>query len=306
MNCSMQDTYNLGWKIALVAKHICTRDILKTYHTERRQVAQDLIEFDRKFARLFSGRPNASGVSDTPGVSMDEFKSVFLQGQLFASGLSVNYDASMLIAKSGNPQGQDDGTQTNAAPKERVVGKQELAKNISLGMRFPSFQVLNQADARPWHFQEWLRSDGRFRLIIFAGNVGDAAQKARLKTLCAKLGSQDSFLRRFTPPDQPIDSIIEILTLHSAPRQDVELLEDFPALLHPFDEVLGHDYDKVFVDDACYHAGHGHAYQNYGVASQRGCIVAVRPDQHVGFIGELEDTADLDYYFDGFLVSPSS
>lgn len=36
--------------------------------------------------------------------------------------------------------------------EERVVGKQELATDVKMGMRMPSFQVLNQADARPWQF----------------------------------------------------------------------------------------------------------------------------------------------------------
>ena len=70
MNVSMQDTYNLGWKIALVAKGIAKRSILSTYQSERRRVAQDLIDFDHSFSRLFSGRP-AKDVMDSEGVSSE-------------------------------------------------------------------------------------------------------------------------------------------------------------------------------------------------------------------------------------------
>ncbi|MBE3050190.1 FAD-dependent monooxygenase [Candidatus Bathyarchaeota archaeon] len=57
MNIAMQDSFNLGWKVALAAKKMAPRSILKTYQAERRRVAQELIEFDHRFSRLFSGRP---------------------------------------------------------------------------------------------------------------------------------------------------------------------------------------------------------------------------------------------------------
>jgi hypothetical protein len=168
MNVSMQDTYNLGWKLGLVVKGIAKPEILKTYQSERRRVAQDLIEFDHKFSRLFSGRP-AKDVLDETGVSMSDFKDAFVKGNLFASGLSVDYGASILVAKPGDPAEQGDGTALpitsatssmtlEAASKEqekdtRITGQQNLATNIKLGMRFPSYKVLNQSSALPVHFQ---------------------------------------------------------------------------------------------------------------------------------------------------------
>jgi len=59
---------------------------LKTYQSERRRIAQDLIEFDHKFSRLFSGRP-AQDVMDEEGISIDEFKNAFMKGNMFASGI---------------------------------------------------------------------------------------------------------------------------------------------------------------------------------------------------------------------------
>jgi phenol 2-monooxygenase len=103
MNVSMQDSmlasnirrgqkadialaFNLGWKIASVVKGLSSRAILKTYQTERRKNAQDLIDFDHRFSRLFSGRP-AKDVMDEEGISMEEFKDAFQKGNLFASGI---------------------------------------------------------------------------------------------------------------------------------------------------------------------------------------------------------------------------
>jgi phenol 2-monooxygenase len=76
MNVSMQDAYNLGWKLGLVCKKVIQRSILSTYELERKQIAQELIAFDHKFSRLFSGRP-AKDILDETGVSMEAFSKAF-------------------------------------------------------------------------------------------------------------------------------------------------------------------------------------------------------------------------------------
>ncbi|KAF2684262.1 phenol 2-monooxygenase [Lentithecium fluviatile CBS 122367] len=298
MNVSMQDAYNLGWKIGLVVKGVAQPSILKTYQSERRRVAQDLIDFDHKFSRLFSGRP-AKDVLDETGVSMADFKDAFLKGNLFASGLSVNYGASMLVAKPGDPAAQGDGTDLSSSAKVlSLVAKEDLATAIKLGMRMPSFKVLNQSDARPWHLQERLKSDGRFRLIVFAGNVHAPAQSARLNAFCAQLAAS-AFLRPY------LYAHVAVLTVHAAKRTETELLRDFPDVLHPFSKETGWDYESVFVDDESYHEGFGDAYTNYGVGKETGCVVVTRPDQYVGFVGALDGEAGwegVDRYFRGVFV----
>ncbi|KAF2661904.1 hypothetical protein K491DRAFT_686881 [Lophiostoma macrostomum CBS 122681] len=297
MNVSMQDAYNLGWKLSLVVKGLAKPEILKTYQSERRRIAQDLIDFDHKFSRLFSGRP-AIDVLDEAGVSMAEFKQAFVKGNMFASGLSVDYGASMLVAKAGDATEQGDGTDVSSTSKSRIIGTQDLAANIKMGMRFPSFKVLNQADARPWHLQEKLRSDGRFRIVLFAGNVLAAPQKERLDVFCEKMVAS-----AFVQPRLYKD--IAVLTVHSAKRTEVELLRDFPDVLHPFDERTGWDYNSVYVDDESYHEGHGQAYEGYGVDKEHGCVVVTRPDQYVGFVGPLdggEGWTGVESYFEGIFV----
>jgi hypothetical protein len=69
-----------------VVKGTSERSILNTYQSERRRVAQDLIAFDHKFSRLFSGRP-AKDVMDEAGIDMEVFKEAFVQGNMFASGI---------------------------------------------------------------------------------------------------------------------------------------------------------------------------------------------------------------------------
>ncbi|KAI9719954.1 MAG: hypothetical protein M1828_005992 [Chrysothrix sp. TS-e1954] len=303
MNVSMQDCYNLGWKLGLVLKGISPRSILPTYQSERRRVAQDLIDFDHRFSRLFSGRP-AKDAMDEAGVSMAEFKEAFEKGNMFASGIAVDYGSSVLICKPGFPLSQGDGSTTTTAvapPHDTSIhSKQHLAPLIKLGTRFPSAQVLNQSDARPWHLAQFLKADGRFRIILLAGDITSPPQKARVSAFCTAMTSPTGPLRRCTPPSSPINSVIQILTVHTAPREDVSIF-DFPAVLRPFDERLGWDYEQVFVDAESYHEGHGRAYEKWGVDLRRGCVVVVRPDQHVAFLGELEDGGAVGRYFEGVL-----
>ncbi|KAK8113753.1 hypothetical protein PG999_005822 [Apiospora kogelbergensis] len=310
MNISMQDCYNLGWKLGLVCRGIAQPNILKTYQSERRRIARDLIDFDNRFARLFSGRP-AKDILDAEGVSMDEFKEAFVQGNMFACGLSVNYGPSNLVLKPGNAEDQGDGSAV--APPSVAMSeadfsrKQALATGIPVGMRFNSFQVLNQSSAQPWQFQQRLPADGRFRVVLFAGNIHSAQQKERIESFCAKLDAPGSFLHRSISGGDGgvcdgLHSVVEILTIHSAKRWDTELLRDFPEVLHPFRKATGWSYDKVYVDDVSYHEGFGDAYKNYGVDKERGCVVIVRPDQYVAWVGELEDFDEVQAYFEGCLV----
>ena len=57
MNVSMQDTFNLGWKLAAVLRGRSDPALLHTYSAERQAVAQELIDFDREFAKMFSAPP---------------------------------------------------------------------------------------------------------------------------------------------------------------------------------------------------------------------------------------------------------
>ncbi len=81
MNISMMDTYNLSWKLVSVLRGIAKPELLKTCEhpfisnrtlkslteslcssdqSERHAVAHDLITFDHKFSRLFSGKPSSA------------------------------------------------------------------------------------------------------------------------------------------------------------------------------------------------------------------------------------------------------
>ncbi|KAI0475650.1 FAD binding domain-containing protein [Xylariaceae sp. FL0804] len=308
MNVSMQDAYNLGWKIGLACKGVVRREILSTYELERKQIARQLIEFDHRFSRLFSGRP-AKDIMDETGVSMDEFSKAFNQSHMFTSGIGVDYSRSVLVAKSAEQDAAaaaatdlvagDPAASASTAPPA-VLSTPELATNCRPGTRFPSHQVLAQADGRPWELHHKMPSDGRFRLVVFPGRIAtgaaaaddgeadaktEAAQRRRRRRLQlvndfgehltsrllpkyprlalspgADPHGSGSKFRTETPP-----SILHVLLVHAGPRAGLEPLRDLHAAYHAFDPRLGWDYDAVFADGESLHAGHGRAYAGYGV-----------------------------------------
>lgn len=53
MNASLQDGYNIGWKLAMILKGRAKPDLIDTYASERGLTAKQLIDFDRYFSKLF-------------------------------------------------------------------------------------------------------------------------------------------------------------------------------------------------------------------------------------------------------------
>lgn len=214
----------------------------------------------------------------------------------------MDYGASLLVAKSGDSKEQGDGTDVSVKNKDLQVSSiQSLAPSIKVGQRIPSVKVLNQSDARPSHFQELLKSNGRWRVVIFPGDIRNAQQRTKLGQLGQRLAQPDSFLQRFTPAGSHYDAVFELLAVHAAPRTETTIF-DFPEVFHPYDKLEGWDYWKIFVDDQSYHEGHGHLYQTYGIDPAVGCAVILRPDQYVSYVGPMDAYEELDKFFSAFMI----
>ncbi|KAH8431506.1 putative phenol monooxygenase [Aspergillus melleus] len=107
MNVSMMDSYNLAWKLAHSIHGLTPEPegkeksdpILDTYHTERHTIAQELIEFDRAFSSMFSGKIG-SAYDGLDGLTHDQFLEVFSTGNGFTSGCGIEYPENLTIEKS--------------------------------------------------------------------------------------------------------------------------------------------------------------------------------------------------------------
>jgi hypothetical protein len=140
MNVSMMDSYNLAWKLAYSvhgltpASAIGQRDpILDTYHTERHTIAQQLIEFDKAFSSMFSGKIGASedGVS---GLTHDEFLEVFSRGNGFTSGCGVEYPENLAV------------DQNSSGDQNPIHGTDYLSGILRPGRRLLNVRLVRHAD----------------------------------------------------------------------------------------------------------------------------------------------------------------
>ena len=57
MNVSMQDGFNIGWKLGHVLEGRSPESLLATYSAERQVVAQNLIDFDKEWSTLMAKKP---------------------------------------------------------------------------------------------------------------------------------------------------------------------------------------------------------------------------------------------------------
>ena len=56
MNVSLQDGFNMGWKLGHVLDGRAPEALLATYSAERQVVAKNLIDFDREWSSLMAAR----------------------------------------------------------------------------------------------------------------------------------------------------------------------------------------------------------------------------------------------------------
>ena len=279
MNVSMQDAFNLGWKLASVLRGRCSPEILRTYSVERHSVAQELIDFDRKWARMFSAPPKDPFKADHEGVDPAEFQRYFIKQARFTAGTETRYAPSVITGKPNH---------------------QHLADGFVIGARFHSAPVIRLADARTVHLGHANKADGRWRVFAFADAANPAAPSSRLRTLCEFLaGSPDSPVTRHTPAGSDIDSAIDVRAIFQQSHRDLAI-EAMPTLLLPRKGRLGlRDYEKMFCPDLKNRAD---IFDLRGVDRTRGCMVVVRPDQYVAHVLPLDAYSELGSFFDGFML----
>ena len=279
MNFSMQDTFNLGWKLAAVLAGRCRPELLHTYTQERQVVAQELIDFDREWAKMFSDRPQQDANGQSHGVDPKEFQKYFERHGRFTAGMGTHYRPSTICGH---------GTH------------QHLATGFVIGTRFHSAKVLRAFDARPVELGHCGKADGRWRLYAFAG-AGDAPGNSGvgLGALCQFLEhSPASPVRHYTPPGHDMDAVFDIRAIFQQGNSALNL-EAIPPLLCPPKGRLGlRDYEKVF----CRFAPDGKdIFDQRGISREHGALVVVRPDQYIAHVLPLEAHQELAAFFAGFM-----
>jgi phenol 2-monooxygenase len=276
MNVAIRDGFNLGWKLATVVLGTASPEILRTYSDERQAVAKELIDFDRVFAKMMSMPPRSEAQPD--GIDPDEFQRYFARQGRYTAGTTIQYAPSILVAAPGH---------------------QALAEGLRIGRRFHSAPVIRLADAKPVELGHAIEADGRWRLIVFAGQEDPTDAASSIVGLCDFLDtSPDSPIRRHTPEGDDVDSVIDVRAVFQQPHRSLAL-EAMPLFLRPRKGRYGlHDYEKMFCPDP--RPGMD-VFDLRDVDRKRGCVVVVRPDQHVANILPVESHSELAAFFGRFM-----
>jgi phenol 2-monooxygenase len=275
MNVSMQDGFNLGWKLAAVLEGRCAPSLLQTYSAERHAVAADLIEFDRFWSAFVAqpifdpAHPERGG--NTPQEMRDEFAR---QGR-YTAGVATRYAPSAITGPATH---------------------QAVASGFEVGTRFHSAPVMRIADGKRVQLGHTHRADGRWRLYAFADAVGEGL----LDVACWLGDAPESPVRRFTPAGGDIDAVIDVHGIFRGDHHELPDVTTLPAVLFPRTGPLGlQDWEKAWAPDPG-----ADVFAARGI-SDDGAIVVVRPDQYVAHVLPLAARADLAAFFAGLLLPPT-
>jgi phenol 2-monooxygenase len=275
MNVSMQDAFNLGWKLASVIEGRAKPELLRTYSVERHAVAQELIDFDREWSKIMASQPLDPNRPELGGVDPAELQAYFVKSGRYTAGVATRYTQTTLLT----------------APATH----QALAKGFTIGMRFHSAPVVRVADAKPMELGHAACADGAWRLYAFADAGGQ-----RLQALISFLAqSSHSPMRRFTPAGADIDSVINVNAVFQQGHRDLKVDELPPLLLPRKGRFSLIDYEKVYAANLTNDAD---IFDLRGIDREQGALVVVRPDQYVSHVLPLNAHDDLTAFFSQFLI----
>lgn len=276
MNVSMQDTFNLGWKLVHVLKGRSAANLLHSYSAERWTEAKRLVDTDHEWARIMSA---PLGQSELDSGDEPRFMRQFKANLEFTGGLAVKYDESALIGPATH---------------------QALATGEELGRRFHSAPVVRVADAKQMQLGHVAEADTRWRIYAFAGKNDSSAAGSQIHQLADWLQSDsNSPVVKFTGQEEDIDGLIDLRAIFQQTFDELAY-EEMPALLCPTKGKLGlQDHEKVFCVD---HKGAGDIYDMRGIDREQGCMIVVRPDQYIAHVLPLNAYQSLTAFFDGIYL----
>ncbi|WP_322409679.1 FAD-dependent monooxygenase [Microbacterium invictum] len=272
MNVSMQDGFNLGWKLGHVLTRLAPASLLRTYDAERKPVAQQLIDFDREWSSLMARKP--AEISDP-----QDLATYYLGTAEFPSGFMTRYTPSRIVGDAAH---------------------QRRAEGFPVGMRFKSSEVVKVADGNPVHLGHHAKADGRWRVYAFADRPA-AGELSALTGWAEWLNAPDGPVRRHTPAGADLDAVFDVKVIYQQRFDEVELAA-VPAIFRPRSGPLGLvDPEKVF-------AAAPSAWTRTDIFDERGLsrdgvVVVVRPDQYVAAVLPLQAAAELDAFLSGAFLA---
>lgn len=306
MNTAFLDAQNLAWKIHHVESGFADRSILKSYESERKLIAENLLNFDAQYAKLFSTRQPSAGevgaaskdAEDDPNAAENnEFIKMFKSSCEFTSGYGVAYNPNIFNWSPEHP-----------AKSPLFLSLADKTTTQRPGRILSPATVTRVADANVVHLEQEIPLNGSYRLFLFGGKP--SVTKKAIADLAAGLQKPGSFYKSYElagvkdvsyhERHNPHSAFFSFAIVFNAKRPAVEIDSLLPGLLaRYFDHVYADDIWDQRVPDA-----KAAAHAKMGLSEEEGGVVVVRPDGYVGCVVKLVEgsgTADaLNAYFDSF------
>lgn len=102
-----------------------------------------------------------------------------------------------------------------------------MAVGLVLGKRVPPHKLMRAADTLPFELQDLLPSDFLFKLLVFTGDFSDPLQQARVESMVTDMQKPESFLNRYSTPE---NSRFDIITISKGQKYTFDFLR-LPTLL---------------------------------------------------------------------------
>ena len=262
MNVSMQDGFNIGWKLGHVLDGRSSEALLSTYSAERQVVAKNLIDFDKEWSTLMAKKPEEF---ENPS-DLEDF---YVRTAEFPAGFMTEYTPSLLV---GEPRHQD------------------LVTGFPLGKRFKSAPVLRVCDTNPVQLGHQAKADGKWRIYVFA-DAAPAGVSSAVTGLAEWLDTAPDSPLAATPAGLDRDAWFDVKVIYQQDHTGIDL-GAVPAVFKPqVGPFQLTDLAKVYGTDPA-----ADIYEARGI-SRDGAVVVVRPDQYVANVLPLAATAELADFF---------
>ncbi|KAH8696572.1 putative FAD monooxygenase [Talaromyces proteolyticus] len=301
MNTAFHDALNFAWKLHAVESGFARRSILESYETERKQIAENLLSFDNKYASLFSKRPPTAeevgnARSSAVNAEEDDFVKTFKSSCEFTSGYGVAYEPNLFNWSPSHPA---------TSPLFSIDGVK-----LTPGRVFTPSSVTRLSDANFVHLEQEVPANGSFRIFVFAGSP--VKNKKAIEDFALNLEKEKSFLSVYRRLDinnvsyferhNPHSKLFTISVIFAADKNAVDI-QSLPQIIKDYHHhIYADDIPDVRVPNAKFSA-----HEKLGFDPEQGGVVVVRPDSHVACTVQLVEgsgTVDaLNAYFGSFSTS---
>jgi 2-polyprenyl-6-methoxyphenol hydroxylase-like FAD-dependent oxidoreductase len=263
MNTGIQDAFNLGWKLALVAQGRGRPSLLDSYGPERRAIAEAVVAGTDATMKVMTLRhPIARGLRDRAMSYLTSLEVVQERISKTASGIGLGYRKSPIVGEYRSSV--LDATISSSGTSERpsVVDWRDFGAAPAPGSRALDEMVFPEGKP-PERLLRWIRGTGH-ALLLFDGRAATSEGYKNLDKIAATV------TQRFP----------ELVTVHV-----VVPLEERPKELHWRGSVL--------LDATC------QLHHRYGAGSES--LYLIRPDGYVGYRSQPARLEDLLAYLEGKL-----